>query len=259
MLPMFEHQLFWLMLIFVRVSVIIMIGPFFVLKGIPKPVKVAFAIMLSIAILPKVEVLDISMKFQFLSFIVAIMQELFIGVIIGLASNFLFAGIQMAGHIIGLDMGFAMATFFDPSTNSNLPLLSRFLYYITFLIYLIIDGHHYVIGAIYYSYEIVPYSQWAFSEISIQILIKIVGDIFIIGMQIASPVFITLFITSISLAFVSKVVPQLNIFAVSFQLKIIAGLLMLAIIVPIILLFFREMFIRFERIIFQLIESLMVI
>ena len=128
-----------------------------------------------------------------------------------------------------------MSMFFDDSTNSSLPILSRFLYYMTFLLYLIIDGHHYFVGALFYSYEVAGIMNWELSGATITGLIALVGDIFAIGMQIAAPVFITLFITSVALAFVSKVVPQLNIFAVAFQLKILAGLMMLAIVIPIIL------------------------
>jgi flagellar biosynthetic protein FliR len=255
MIPEYQHEFLLLLLIFARVSMVISIGPFFMIKGVPQQVKVTFTVLLSFMILNQIRDIDLNYQFQYLNFVIAIMGEVFIGILIGMASNMIFAGIQMAGHIIGIDMGFAMSMFFDTSTNANLPVLSRFLYYMTFLIYLIIDGHHYLLGALFYSYEVAEPLRWVFSGSSMTILIKFVGDIFVIGMQVAAPVFITLFITSIALGFISKVVPQLNIFAVAFQIKILAGLLMLAIVVPIILVFFKTLFHGFEKQIFQLINT----
>ena len=255
MIPQYEHEFLLLLLIFARVSMVIAVGPFFMIKGIPKTVKVTFSILLSFMILNQIRDIEINYQFQYLNFVIGLMGEVFIGLLIGTASNMLFAGIQMAGHIIGIDMGFAMSMFFDSSTNANLPVLSRFLYYMTFLIYLIIDGHHYLLGALFYSYEIAQPLSWGFSGASMTILINLVGSIFAIGMQVAAPVFITLFITSVALGFISKVVPQLNVFAVAFQIKILSGLLMLEIVVQIILVYFKILFDRFQRQIFELVST----
>jgi flagellar biosynthetic protein FliR len=197
---------------------------------------------------------EVTMEFLIFS----IIQEVLIGFVIAIASNYLFAGVQMAGHIIGLDMGFAMATFFDSSSNANLPVLSMMMYYMTFLIYILINGHHYLLGAIFYSYEVIPFDAWQMTGKTAQNMISLVGDVFMISLQVAAPVFITLFVTSISLAFISKIVPQLNIFVVAFQLKILIGLMMLLTVFPIIISIFRNIFMNFERNVIRLIETMIV-
>ena len=258
MIGIFEHQFLLFLLVFARISMMITIGPFFMIKGIPSPVKVAITIIFSFIVFSKVEAYPIVVQTELWGFVFALIGEIFIGALIGLASSYLFTGVQFAGHIIGLDMGFAMSTFFDTSSNSTLPVLSMFLYYSTFLFYLAIDGHHYFIGAIFYSYEVLPQTLWEFSNDTMILFIKLVGDIFVIAIQVAAPVFITLFVTSVALAFISKVVPQLNIFSISFQLKIMTGMIILVVVFPIILSSFKVFYGKFERHIFELIESLIV-
>ena len=256
MITYFEDQFLTGLLIFVRVAAVLFSGPLFMMKGIPKQLRLGLSVLITFLILPSLIGQTETIQFQLLSFVYAVVGEILVGLIIGMMSNYIFAAFQMAGQYIGVEMGYAMSMLMDPSSQTSMPVLSLLFYYAVFLIYLLINGHHYLLEAIIYSYDHLSIFNWTFKGITIEQIFNISGIVFTLSLKIAAPVMMSLFITSIALAFISKIVPQLNIFVVSFPLKIFIGLLTLTIIFPIMMGMFLELFSDFNKTIIDLIDTL---
>jgi len=104
------------------------------------------------------------------------------------------------------------------------------------MVFLFINGHHYIFEGIFFSVKAIPLTKMAITSSTITVLMKMATTVFILGIKMASPVLISLFLTNLSLALLARVAPQTNIFVLSFQLKVAVGLLILIASVPLFVL-----------------------
>jgi flagellar biosynthetic protein FliR len=159
--------------------------------------------------------------------------EVIIGVIIGLAGRLAFAGVQIAGQLIGFQMGFAVVNVFDPITSEQVSIIAQLWYLIAMLIFLAVDGHHVFLYAIAESYRIISPLDFHFSAELMQSIVEISKDIFIIAVKIGAPIITALLMTSIGFGLIARTVPQINILIVGFPLKIAIGLIGIGLTLPI--------------------------
>jgi flagellar biosynthetic protein FliR len=165
-------------------------------------------------------------------FVALVFKEFVVGIIIGYVGYIIFASIYIAGQLVDMQIGFGVINVLDPITNAQVPVTSNFYYTVTMLIFLMSNGHHLVIRALYQSYTLVPLGQATFNATLMNNGLRVFGDIFIIALKISAPIIAAIFIADIALGIISKTVPQLNIFIVGMPLKIAMGLIILAITVP---------------------------
>ena len=152
---------------------------------------------------------------------------MFIGLIIGYASRLVFAGVQMAGHLVGFQMGFGIVNVIDPSTSSQVSVTSQFENILAMLIFLSINAHHWFLKGIVESFSLVPLLGFHFTGAVANIMVDIFKNVFIIGIKLGAPVIAALFFTTIALGLVARTVPQINVFIIGFPLQIGIGLLMM--------------------------------
>lgn len=127
------------MLLFARMSGLIVFFPFFSHNSIPMVIKTTFALFLTMYLFPlaKLEILHLDSFF-----IIQLLSEVIFGMIAGLMLQIIFAIIMMAGEQIAFTMGFTMASVLDPSSGTNMPITSQILHLIALLFFLAFDGHH---------------------------------------------------------------------------------------------------------------------
>ena len=157
-----------------------------------------------------------------------VLQQLLIGVTIGFVVRLVFTALEVAGELIGLQMGLGFATFVDPANNAPVPVVTAFLTTIGFMFFLAIDGHHLVITALAESFHALPPGRWPEGQLFMGV-VHTASDIFRAGMQIALPLVIVLLFTNLALGVMTRASPQINIFAVGFALTVTVGAAMLAI------------------------------
>ncbi len=124
------HQFIVFFIGFVRVGTIIASVPVFGYSSIPIPIKVGLAFFVSWVLFPMIEAGQFSIPIDLLPFVLMILKEVVVGLIIGLATNFLFVGVQMSGELVGLDMGFGMVNILDPQTGEQVSIVGQFQYII---------------------------------------------------------------------------------------------------------------------------------
>lgn len=160
------------------------------------------------------------------------LHELAIGGLIGICFSVLFWGVRMAGDLVSLQMGFAIANVIDPNSAQQVSLIGEFKYIIAMIIFLILDGHHLMIGALVDTYRVIPIGSGHFGVEVYEQLVRLSATVFVTAVKMAAPVMVTLLLTDVSLGIVARTVPQMNIFIVGFPLKIGIGLLMLGASLP---------------------------
>jgi len=235
-----QLQLFFL--IFFRVGAILMSIPVFDSKSIPLFFKIALAFATSIILFPMLRVDPVPMATSVLALAVGVTGEILLGLIIGFSVKLIFAGIQLAGQLAGYQMGMALANVMDPSSSQQVPLLAQFNNLFGLLIFISINAHYLFIRALTHSFEMVPPLNVNFSGSLMEHLIKMSGNIFVIGIQVGAPVIAALLITSVAFGLIARTVPQMNVLIVGMPLKIVVGLLFLGISLPYFSAFLKKIF-----------------
>lgn len=221
-----------LLICFLRVSGFIFTAPVFGTKLIPSLVKIWFSVLLAFALMPlAAAALDLP-PFGSPAYFIIAGREVLIGILMGFVCTFFVHAVEFAGHVLGLQMGFAASTLFDPMSRSEVSVIGRFQGLVAVVLFLVMNGHHVLLSSFASSFSILPPSMSSFAAAAGDQLINATSGIFIVAVRVAIPVVSALFMVEVGLALLSKTVPQMNIFVVGFPLKIAVGLTVLAISVP---------------------------
>jgi flagellar biosynthetic protein FliR len=242
-------------LFFVRISAMISTAPILNNRGIPNQIKVFLAIFLAVFMTTTFADSQPPIAFHIYALVPIVLKELLVGVLISYCMNLLFNAVRFAGGIADVDIGFQTSLVFNVDAGAP-TLLGDFKYIILTMVFLILNGHHFLIESIYASIKLIPLTKFAIGEATIELLVMLVTSMFIIGIKIAAPVLIALFLTNLSLALLSRVAPQLNIFVLSFQFKIVVGLTVLFVVSPIIVYVTKNALSVFERDTMKVLESI---
>ena len=151
-------------------------------------------------------------------------QQVVIGLVMGFAVRVAFAGIELAGELIGLQMGLNFAGFFDPATNAQANGASRFLGTLATLLFVATNGHLFLLGAVIHSFEVFPVTGGLGKLFETFQAGRMGAELFYMGLWISLPVICILMFVNMVLGVVSRVAPQINIFAVGFPVTLTAGL-----------------------------------
>jgi flagellar biosynthetic protein FliR len=228
-----ENQLGYFILIFVRLSGIFSSAPLFSSRNIPVIAKVGFALTFSYIVAPIIlPRTDALIPESIIPYVLLIFSEYFIGLILGFVTYIVFYGIQMAGAILDVQIGFGMVNVIDPQLGQQIPLIGNFKYILALIVYLATNCHHLFLAALFESFAIVPLAKAGSFGGLAMILLDITNNIYVIALKIAFPVLISVFITEVALGILSKTMPQLNIFVVGIPARIIVGIFMLIFGIP---------------------------
>lgn len=250
------HQFILFFLIFARVSTILVTVPIFGFDAVPVHVKAGLAAMFALLLFPFLDKTGLEIPTEFIPFVIIVMNEVIIGVVIGFTANIIFVGIRFAGEIIGLDMGFGIVNVIDPLSGEQVSIVGQFKYLLALLLFLGINGHHFLIQALKLSFDIVPMASGSFSTVSVSKLISMSGEIFTVAVKVASAAIGVLFISNFIMGIIARIVPQMNIFIIGFPIKISVGFVMIFITLPFFLYIFNKIYHMFER---DLIEIMKII
>ena len=250
------HQFILFFLIFIRVGTIMVTVPIFGFEAVPLYAKAGLSALLTLLLFSIVDSGAVSIPTEFVPFILLVMNEVIIGLVIGFTANILFVGVRFAGEIIGLDMGFGIVNVIDPLSGEQVSIIGQFKYLLALLLFLCINGHHFLLQALKVSFDLLPVTKSTFSSISAQKLISMSSEIFVIAIKVSSAALAALFIASFIMGIIARSVPQMNIFIVGFPIKISVGFAMMLVSLPFFLYIFNKIYHIFER---DLIEIMKII
>ena len=214
----------FIMLVFARVSGLMVAAPVFSQQNIPVQVRVLFSVLFAYSIAGIVPGPLPPHTDQAVGLILVAIHELLVGLILGFVAQFIFWSIQFAGELIGFQMALRMAQVFDPIGGFNSNPIGRLLTMIMTVVFLILDGHHLVLEAFVGSYRVIPLAGATFANIGPP-LINYTGHMFHIALRLAAPFMITLYLIDVALGVFVRAVPRADIFAIALPLKLLTGLL----------------------------------
>ena len=159
-----------------------------------------------------------------IEYAIIVVQEVIVGILLGIVSSFCVQIIMFSGKIIDMDIGISMAQLYDPTTRIQVGIMGNFYYYMMMLLLIISGMHQYLVSAIIETYRVIPIGGVKFGAGIYNGIIGFMSDFFVIGFRIALPVFATILMLNCVLAILAKVSPQMNMFVVGMQLKIFVGI-----------------------------------
>jgi len=226
----------------VRVGAILMTAPILGSKNLPMQLKIGLTLFIAMLLFQAIPSTGTAFPTHVLSFGVAIGSEVIIGAIIGFSVRIIFAGIQLAGQLLGFQMGFSIVNVMDPVTSEQFSIIAQVKNIMAILVFLSINAHHWFIQAIVSSFQVLPPMGLSFSPILMESILELSNRMFVIALKIGAPLMAILLFTSVALGLIARTVPQINIFIVGFPLKIAVGLIFLGFSLPIFCFFLRGIF-----------------
>ena len=225
-----QTQFETLLLIFVRTSTLLYVFPIFSAPQIPTLVRISLGGLISF-ILYKSVVLAAPLP-DLGALVAAIVSQIILGLIVGFVAYLVFMGIQFAGEILDLQIGFAVANVINPQTQQQVTVIGELELTLATLFFLISDSHLLLLQGIGGSFNLVPLPYITLDPALVGNVMVFVQQAFMIVFQIAAPAAAALFIVNVALGLMARVAPQMNVFVVGFPLQIGIGLMMLAVAVP---------------------------
>ncbi|MBN7120172.1 flagellar biosynthetic protein FliR [Erwinia billingiae] len=230
-------QLFWPL---ARVLALIMTAPLLSEKSISKKVKIGLGVMITYVLLPSLPPTNVTL-FSAGGFWLLI-QQILIGVAIGFTMQFAFAAVRTAGEVIGLQMGLSFATFFDPASRLNMPVLARFLDMLAMLLFLSFNGHLWLISMVADSFHTLPIGGDPINGNAFLALTKAASLIFLNGLRLALPLITLLLTLNLALGLLNRVAPQLSVFAIGFPVTLSIGIIFISLMMPLLAPFCEHLF-----------------
>jgi flagellar biosynthesis protein FliR len=214
------------LLIGVRVSGLMLFAPFLGSEILPAQIKIALTVGLTILLYPVHPSLPIAGGT--LGWVGMVGGELLIGLVLGLAVQFVVEAAQIAGQLIGVQAGYSLVTLLDPQTQADTPVMATFNQLIATLIFLQLNVHHWLLRGLASSFVYLPPGQVLSKLRSSGSLLPAAGGMWLVGVQLAAPVVVATLLVDVTLGFLSKAAPQMPVLFVGLSLKNVAALAVLA-------------------------------
>lgn len=205
-----------------RILAFIAAAPIWSTAGIPRRTRLILGIAVTTALMPALPTMP-TINPGSLGGIQILVLQMLIGTGMGFSARIIFAAVETAGEFIGLQMGLGFATFYDPQSASQTPVITEFLNLISLLLFLSLNGHLLYISTLAQSFYAIPVGFAPLGAASWLNVVELAGKIFSAGLLLALPALIALMIANVALAVLSRTAPQLNIFALGFPLTLLGG------------------------------------
>lgn len=209
-----------------RMTGCVVFNPLFGRRGIPNIVKAGFILLLSMCVFSMTSV-QITVPETLLGLALTFLMELFLGYVLGLVVNFFFYIPVMAGSVIDMQMGLSMASTYDPASGIQVTATSTLLNVLMSLLFFAANGHHTMIRIFLNSGLVVPFGQVALGENFYAAMIQVFLDCTILGVKLCMPILGAELLGQVGMGILMKVIPQINVFAINIELKVIVGLTLL--------------------------------
>lgn len=217
------------LLVVVRSACFTATAPLFGHKSVNVRLRILIAICIALSIFMATDT-TLPEYDSVLGYSMLVIKEAVVGLSLGFVASMIMSMLVVAGEFIDREIGFTMATNFDMSLNANVTITAELYDKMVYLILLITNLHYYMLKALAQSFELVPIGHVNVNYTYMyDTVIGYICQYFSIGFRIAMPIFIGATILNVILGVLAKSSPQMNMFAIGMQLKVLAGLAVLSI------------------------------
>lgn len=216
------------LLVFCRVGGLMLAAPVFSAPVIPMQVKVLFTAAMSLTIFPMVAP-QLAVPVTLGSALAGLAGELMVGLFLGMGVNLLFVGMQLGMQVASQQAGMGLANSFDPVMETSISPVAHIYYIVGVFMFLIVGGHRALVRALLESFQSVGPLQFRLDEPLVGLLLDMFSASFSIAIRVGGPLMLALFLAFLTLGFVSRTLPQLNILTVGFPMKLMVFTLISAV------------------------------
>ena len=232
------------LLIFCRITSFFVVAPIFSFRGVPVQFKIGLSFFVTLLVFSAVG-MEEPAAFDY-TYLLSVIREVLVGLVLGFTAYLFFTAVQVSGSFVDLQMGFGIANVVDPLTGTQSPVIGNFKFIIAILLFLAVNGHHYLLHGLMDSYRWVPISNELFARIYRGDVSNFLLDSFIqmfyLAFQLAAPLIVSLFLADVALGILARTAPQFNIFVVGLPFKIMLGFVVILVMIPGFLFLFQHLF-----------------
>lgn len=220
------------LLVFVRMTGLFVVAPIFGRRNVPSYFKIGFSFFISLILINTTVLHSVTYSDSIPGYVLLVVKEFLVGLSMGYVAYLSYTAIYIAGELIDMKIGFGVVNVMDPMSNIQVPITSNLYFIASMLIFLAMDGHHMLIRALYDSFSSLPLGRTVFSAGAHDVVMKLFGTVLATGFKMAAPIVAAVLIADVALGTISRMVPQMNIFVIGMPLKIIVGLIIVALTIP---------------------------
>lgn len=219
------YDLEYFLLILTRVASFVFIAPFFSLRNTPARVRVGLSVFTALLLYQSLTPSEAVVYSSLMEYTIIVIKEAIVGLLIGFGATICTSIVNFAGSIADMETGLSMATLMDPTTRETTS-ITGVLYQYIFMFMLISTGmYRYLFGALADSFVLIPINGAVFhGDKLLEVIVTFLNDYILIGFRIVLPIFCTMLLLNAILGVLAKVSPQMNMFAIGLQMKILVGL-----------------------------------
>lgn len=218
------NQFLSLVIIMTRVGPLLFFLPVFGSRSVPDPIKILFTVMVSLTLVPVVRVSPTDLPTSAFGYAVFAASEVVFAGTLALFARFIFAAVETAGQMVGVQMGLGVAATMDPEFGGQVSLVGQFWGVTTILIFLSIDGHHLFFRALTESFNWVRPGHLHITQATYEGMMQGAAYMFVLSVKIMAPACAALFFSHVAMGIIAKTVPQIPILIVGLPLNIAIGL-----------------------------------
>jgi len=215
-------------LVLARVSGLVMVAPIFGAAAVPMRVRALLAFSIALLVAPLHWGASFDHPGTTLNYLVLVGNEALVGLLLALGVNLLFAGVQVAGQIIGQMSGLQVAEVFSPEFDGGVPVFSQILFYVALAVFVILGGHRMTMEALLDTFAAMPPGTARLSSTTTETLTELLAQSFALGIRAAAPAMVALLLTTLVLGLIGRTLPQLNIMSLGFGLSSLVTLCVLS-------------------------------
>jgi flagellar biosynthesis protein FliR len=219
------NQIQTFLLMFTRIATLIALLPVFGSQNVPLALKAGLTFSLCVILYPSVTANGVpALPAVTGLFLLMFIKEIFVGIVIGFVASLIFTIVQFAGYLVDVLTGFSFVELVDPFSDTSVSIFGQFNVLVFTILFFALNGHYFLLLAIQKSFAVIPLLGVHIQQGPlVQVVIKAVGNVFILGFKFSAPIFVTLLLTQVALAVVARTVPQINVFFVGIPLNIVIG------------------------------------
>ncbi len=219
-------------LVFLRVGALLAFFPLFSMSNFPVRLRVALAALTALLVTPWLPPLAVAPK-TLLGLTGLMASEIGIGLLLGFIVRLLFFTVEFAGSVISMEIGLNMAASMSPMSSARSEVPGLILFYLAAMLFLALDLHHWILVAFQRSYQVLPIGGAHLGPALLSDLVGRISQLFVVGVLIAAPVIAVAFLVNLVFSVIGRAVPQVNIFIESFAFRILTGMAVLGLTLPV--------------------------
>lgn len=226
----FNKYMIFLM-VFIRMCGMILFNPLFGRKNIPVNIKMGLSFFTAMIITNTITGVDIQFA-GMLDFMLAGLKELFVGFTMSFIAHMTLSSALVAGELADLQLGVSMSRVYDPSSNTSMPLTGTIFNLLFVILFFAGNGHLTLIRILALTFKVMPPGNHYFNAESGEFIVSLLANVLVLAIKLALPIIAIEMITEIALGILMRSVPQINVFVVGIQFKVIIGLIVIILILP---------------------------